>query len=67
MTNSGSWFCSGGSSNLVLNMATFDQSKPFRLLAHITDMAVQSSEPEMLHHTFDQDPEGPQAFVRSEI
>jgi len=64
-------------------MATFDQSTPFLLLARIhvkpgcvnqylelarmTDMAVQSSEPGMLHHTFDQDPEDPQAFVWSEV
>ena len=64
-------------------MATFDQSTPFLVLARIhvkpgcvnqylelarmTDMAVQSSEPGMLHHTFDQDPEDPQAFVWSEV
>ena len=64
-------------------MAKFDQSTPFMLLARIhikpgcvdqylelarmTDMAVQSSEPGMLHHTFDQDPEDPQAFVWSEV
>ena len=64
-------------------MANFDQSTPFMLLARIhvkpgcvdqylelarvTDMAVQSSEPGMLHHTFDQDPEDPQAFVWSEV
>ena len=64
-------------------MAIFDESTPFMLLARIhvkpgcvdqylelareTDMAVQSSEPGMLHHTFDQDPEDPQAFVWSEV
>ena len=64
-------------------MATFDRSTPFMLLARIhvkpgcvdqylelariTDAAVQSSEPGMLHHTFDQDPENPQAFVWSEV
>ena len=64
-------------------MATFDRSTPFMLLARIhvkadcldqylelariTDVAVQSSEPGMLHHTFDQDPEDPQAFVWSEV
>ena len=64
-------------------MATFDPSTPFMLLARIhvkpgcvdqylelarmTDAAVQSSEPGMLHHTFDQDPEDPQAFVWSEV
>ena len=64
-------------------MATFDRSTPFMLLARIhvkadcldqylelarmTDAAVQSSEPGMLLHTFDQDPEDPQAFVWSEV
>jgi (4S)-4-hydroxy-5-phosphonooxypentane-2,3-dione isomerase len=64
-------------------MTAFDQSTPFMLLARIhikpgcvdqylelarvTDAAVQSSEPGMLHHTFDQDPENPQAFVWSEV
>ena len=64
-------------------MATFDHSTPFMLLARIhvkpgcveaylelaraTDAAVQASEPGMLHHTFDQDPEDPQAFVWSEL
>ena len=64
-------------------MTMFDQSTPFLLLARIhvkpgcvdqylelareTDMAVQSSEPGMLHHTFDQDPDDPQAFVWSEV
>ncbi|WP_250395436.1 antibiotic biosynthesis monooxygenase family protein [Synechococcus sp. MU1655] len=64
-------------------MAIFDQSTPFMLLARIhvkpgcvdqylelariTDIAVQSSEPGMLHHTFDQDPDDPQAFVWSEV
>ena len=64
-------------------MATFDQSTPFMLLARIhvkegcvdaylelagaTDTAVQASEPGMIHHTFDQDPDDPQAFVWSEV
>ena len=64
-------------------MATFDQSTPFILLARIhvkqgcvdaylelaraTDKAVQASEPGMIHHTFDQDPDDPQAFVWSEV
>ena len=64
-------------------MATFNQSTPFILLARIhvqpgcvdqylelaskTDRGVQTSEPGMLHYTFDQDPEDPQAFVRSEV
>ena len=64
-------------------MATFDSATPFLLLARIrvktgcvddylelareTDAAVEASEPGMLHHTFDQDPEDPQAFVWSEV
>ena len=36
-------------------------------LARATDAAVQASEPGMLHHTFDQDPEDPHAFVWSEV
>ena len=67
----------------MLTMATFDRSTPFMVLARIhvkadcldqylelariTDVAVESSEPGMLHHTFDQDPEDPQAFVWSEV
>ena len=64
-------------------MANFDKSTPFMLLARIhvkpncveaylelartTDAAVKASEPGMLHHTFDQDPDDPQAFVWSEL
>ena len=64
-------------------MAGFGASTPFLLLVRIhvkpgcvdaylelaraTDAAVQASEPGMLHHTFDQDPEDPQAFVWSEV
>ena len=64
-------------------MASFDESTPFMLLARIhvkagcvdqylelarvTDEAVQASEPGMIHHTFDQDPNDPQAFVWSEV
>ena len=64
-------------------MATFDSATPFLLLARIhvkrgcvddylelareTDAAVEASEPGMLHHTFDQDPEDPQTFVWSEV
>ena len=36
-------------------------------LARATDTAVQASEPEMIHHTFDQDPDAPQTFVWSEV
>ena len=64
-------------------MAVFDQTTPFMLLARIhvkpgcvdaylelaraTDAAVLASEPGMIHHTFDQDPDDPQAFVWSEV
>ena len=64
-------------------MASFDKSTPFMLLAlihvkpgcvdqylelaRITDEAVEVSEPGMIHHTFDQDPDDPQAFVWSEV
>ena len=64
-------------------MASFDKSTPFVLLARIhvkpdcvaaylelarvTDEAVRASEPGMIHHTFDQDPEDPLAFVWSEV
>ena len=59
-------------------MTAFDASTPFILIARIkvkpgkvqeylelatkTDSAVQASEPGMLHHTFDQDPENPFAL-----
>ena len=64
-------------------MASFDKSTPFMLLARIhvkpgcvdqylelarvTDEAVQASEPDMLHHISDQDPDDPQACVSSEV
>ena len=64
-------------------MAAFDHSTPFLLLARIhvkpgcvdqyleiaqaADAAVKASEPGMIHHTFDRDPEDPQAFVWSEV
>ena len=64
-------------------MSSFDSTTPFMLLARIhvkpgcvedylelaraTDAAVENSEPGMLHHTFDQDPDDPQAFVWSEV
>ena len=64
-------------------MANFDNSTPFMLLARIhvkpgcvnqylelarvTYEAVQASEPGMLHHTFDEDPDDPHAFVWSEV
>ena len=64
-------------------MASFDKSTPFMLLARIhvkpgcvdqylklardTDEAFRASEPGMIHHTFDQDLDDPQAFVWSEV
>ena len=64
-------------------MTSFDHTTPFLLLARIhvkadcverylelaqaTDAAVQASEPGMLHHTFDQDPDDPLTFVWSEV
>ncbi len=39
----------------------------YLLLAAKTDKAVEESEPGMLHHTFDQDPENPLCFVLSEV
>ena len=36
-------------------------------LAAKTDAAVEASEPGMLRHTFDQDPENPLCFVWSEL
>ncbi len=66
-----------------LSMAKFDSSTPFILIARIqvkpgkvaeylelaakTDKAVEASEPGMLHHTFDQDPENPLCFTWSEV
>ena len=35
--------------------------------ARVADAAVQESEPGMLHHTFDQDPDDPRMFVWSEV
>ncbi len=64
-------------------MAVFDASTPFILIARIqvkpgkveeylelaakTDASVEASEPGMLHHTFDQDPENPLWFTWSEV
>ena len=64
-------------------MSAFDASTPFILIARIkvkpgkvqeylelatkTDAAVEASEPGMLHHTFDQDPENPLCFTWSEV
>jgi len=62
---------------------TFDSSTPFVLIARIkvktdkveeylelanaTDFAVEVTEPNMLHHTFDQDPEDHLCFTWSEV
>ena len=64
-------------------MAIFNQTSPFILLARVqvkqgyvgdylelareTDAAVEKSEPGMIHHTFDQDPNEPLSFVWSEV
>ncbi len=64
-------------------MTAFDASTPFILIARITvkegkvseylelaartDSAVQASEPGMIHHTFDQDPDSTQGFTWSEV
>tara|TARA_Y100001968_G_C19245338_1_gene661572 strand:- start:317 stop:706 length:390 start_codon:yes stop_codon:yes gene_type:complete len=64
-------------------MKVFDSSTPFILIARIkvksgkvkeylelaanTDSSVQSSEPGMLHHTFDQDLEDSLCFTWSEV
>ena len=39
-----------------------DKVQEYLLLAAKTDKAVEDSEPGMLHHTFDQDPENPLRF-----
>ncbi len=60
-------------------MSSFGSETPFTLFAKLwvkddkateyleivdkTDKAVQVEEPEMLHHTFDQDPDDPLCFV----
>ena len=68
---------------LKQSMATFNQTTPFILLARVqvkqgcvgdylelareTDAAVEKSEPGMIHHTFDQDPNDPLSFAWSEV
>ena len=44
-----------------------EKVQEYLLLAAKTDTAVEASEPGMLHHTFDQDPENPLRFVWSEV
>ena len=64
-------------------MSSFGSDTPFMLIARLkvkegkvneyfeiadkTDKAVEESEPGMLHHTFDQDPDDPLRFVWSEF
>ena len=64
-------------------MSSFGSDTPFMLIARLkvkegkvneyfeiadkTDKAVEASEPGMLHHTFDQDPDDPGRFVWSEF
>ena len=36
-------------------------------IADKTDKAVEAAEPDMLHHTFDQDPDDPLRFVWSKV
>ena len=64
-------------------MSSFGSDTPFMLIARLkvqedkvaeylaladkTDKAVEASEPGMLHHTFDQDPDDPLRFVWSEF
>ena len=44
-----------------------DKVEEYLELAAKTDAAVEASEPGMLHHTFDQDPENQLCFVWSEV
>ena len=44
-----------------------EKVQEYLLLAAKTDKAVEDSEPGMLHHTFDHDPENPLCFVWSEV
>ncbi len=44
-----------------------DKVAEYLALADKTDKAVEASEPGMLHHTFDQDPDDPLRFVWSEF
>tara|TARA_B100000614_G_scaffold148954_1_gene132188 strand:- start:331 stop:630 length:300 start_codon:yes stop_codon:yes gene_type:complete len=44
-----------------------DEVQEYFLLAPKTDKAVEYSEPGMLHHSFDQDPDNPHRFVWSEV
>ena len=44
-----------------------DKVNEYFEIADNTDKAIEASEPGMLHHTFDQDPEDPLSFVWSEV
>merc|ERR1719230_55631 len=70
-------------STLMQPTPSFDDKTPFLLIARATvkpgqadaylaaakevDDAVNETEPGMLHHTFDQDPNDPNTFVWSEV
>jgi len=44
-----------------------DKVAEYLEIADKTDKAVEAGKPEMLHHTFDQDPDDPLRFVWSEV
>ena len=44
-----------------------DKVNEYFEIADNTDKAIEASEPGMLHHTFDKDPEDPLSFVWSEV
>ena len=44
-----------------------DKVDEYLEIADKTDKAVEAAEPDMLHHTFDQDPDDPLRFVWSEV
>tara|TARA_B100000886_G_scaffold83524_1_gene54455 strand:- start:260 stop:442 length:183 start_codon:yes stop_codon:yes gene_type:complete len=50
---------------ILLEKITVKEDKVYEYLelADKTDKAVEAIEPEILHHTFDQDPENPLIFV----
>ena len=43
-----------------------DKVQEYLLLAYKTDKAIEDSEPGMIQHTFDQEPENPLCLVWSE-
>ena len=44
-----------------------DKVSEYLEIADKTDKTVEAVEPEMLHHTFDQEPDNPLGFVQSEV